>query len=141
MMLKRLAILAAAVLMLVGCGGHNKENPVKALDVTGEWVLTSITTRSASIGGTQVAVYINFTAEKTFELYQKIGEGRYTYFKGTYQLSGESLSGTYDNGKAWGSIYTVTVDGDQMTLTPSGGSETDNYRKTSIPQSVKDNIY
>lgn len=140
MMLKRLIILAVAALALVGCKGH-REEPVKPLDVTGEWELTSIVTRSASIGGVPIAVYVSFTAENTFELYQKIGEGRYAYFKGTYQLSGESLSGTYDGGKSWGSVYTVAVDGDQMTLTATGGAETDTYRKTAIPQSVKENIY
>ncbi|MBP5218163.1 MAG: lipocalin family protein [Bacteroidales bacterium] len=140
MMIKRLIILAVAALALVGCKGHG-DDPVKALDVTGEWELTSIVTRSASIGGTPIAVYINFTAEKTFDLYQKIGEGRYTHFKGTYQLSGESLSGTYDNGKTWGSVYTVAIEGDQMTLTTTGGTEADTYRKTTIPQSVKENVY
>ena len=140
MKFKRFLIIAVAALALAGCKGH-REEPSKAIDVTGEWELTSITTRGASIGGTPIAVYISFTAEKTFELYQMIGEGRYTYFKGTYQLSGESLSGTYESGKPWGSVYTVAMEGDQMTLTTNGGSETDTYRKTTIPQAVKDNIY
>ena len=112
MMFKRFLIIAVAALALAGCKGHRVE-PSKAIDVTGEWELTSITTRGASIGGTPIAVYISFTAE----------------------------SGTYESGKPWGSVYTVAMEGDQMTLTTNGGSETDTYRKTTIPQAVKDNIY
>ena len=53
--------------MIAGC----KKDGGKSLDQTilGEWHSTSI-----SVNGD---IYLSFSEDKTYELYQKIGEGRY----------------------------------------------------------------
>ena len=87
-------------------------------------------------------IYLSLGDSYTFELYQKIGEGAYRLYKGTWELDEDTamLSGKYNDGAAWGSGYTVSVseDGNSMTLTPSEGSEAQVYRKESIPSEVKE---
>ena len=87
-------------------------------------------------------IYLSLGDSYTFELYQKIGEGAYRLYKGTWELDEDTamLSGKYNDGAAWGRGYTVTVreDGNSMTLTPSEGSEAQVYRKESIPSEVKE---
>ena len=87
-------------------------------------------------------IYLQFGNFFDFELYQKIGEGAYRLYKGTWELDEDTamLSGKYNDGAAWGSGYTVSVseDGNSMTLTPSEGSEAQVYRKESIPSEVKE---
>ena len=82
-------------------------------------------------------VYVSFTQDGKFELYQQLGTGWYQYHSGTWTLSGTTLSGQYPTGKAWGSSYTVTQSGNTLTLTTPSGNETDTYTKTTIPDSVK----
>lgn len=128
------------MLFLVSCGGGKKGPEKKDLDITGIWQLTSVSTK-ASVGNVQVDVYIEFAAS-SFTIYQKIGEGRYKHFTGTYVLEGTSLSGKYSDNKPWGAVYDVTRDGETLVLGPQGGTEKDTYKKvSSIPSSVTDNIY
>ena len=127
--------LAAALMCLFSCG--HKDNPeTKTLDITGEWSLSDIQTKAPSIGGVSVHVYIAFD-NGAFTLYQKIGEGRYVKFSGTYSLEGDLLSGQYSTGSAWGAQYRVSLTEDTLSLTVDGGSETDVYKKSPIPDEVK----
>ena len=137
-MMRKFMIIAAACLLLCGCGG---KKPVENLSVVGEWELTSVSTKSAKVGNTTVNVYISFTESGTFELYQMIGEGRYTAFDGTYTLTENILTGKYSNGNSWGSVYEVSKNGENLVLSVQGGIEIDTYKKSSIPDSVKNNTY
>ena len=142
-MMKKFLAMAAAVLALAACGG-SKDNPEptpSTSGVVGSWELSAVTTKVA-VGDVQVSVYVEFTAKKAFTLYQKIGEGRYTKFTGTYSLSADNkLSGSYSGGKAWGP-YDASVSDGTLTLTTSGGKEADTYKKISaIPSSVTGNVY
>ena len=131
-----LALAAASV----AC--QKPDDPVKqATDVSGVWELTNVSTK-ASVGSVQVSVYLDLVAGGSFTLYQKIGDGRYTVFKGGWKLSEDDrLSGTYEDGKAWGP-YEATVSGSSMTLVSAGGKEVDTYKKiASIPDSVTSNTY
>ena len=128
--------------MLAGCGKKEPEDLTPAVDVTGSWELSSVTTR-ATVGSEQVSVYLVFDASGTFEIYQKIGAGRYTRFNGKYSLNKEEklLSGTYADGTAWGP-YEAALDGTTLTLAKPGGKEVDTYKKVdSIPESVTGNTY
>lgn len=144
-MMKKFLALAAAALCLLACNG--KDNPdtpgggSKKTDVTGCWELSSVATK-ASIGNVSVSVYMSFGTDGNFELWQKIGEGRYSYFSGTYKLGADnSLSGSYSDGKTWGPYQASTAD-NKLTLTTSGGSEVDTYNKiSSIPDAVTGNVY
>lgn len=133
--------LAAVVLSLalVSCGKSNKEEN-KKLDVSGIWMLTSVSTKSAQIGDVTVSVYIEFTSTGTFTLYQKLGEGRYSAFTGTYTIEKHVLSGNYSDKKAWGP-YDATCEDETLTLTSANG-EVDTYKKIgAIPSDVAGYLY
>ena len=139
--MKKLLILAAVLLpLLAGCGKPDDGKGQK-VEVTGVWELSAIATK-VTIGTETVSVYLDFAAGGTFTLYQKIGDGRYMVFKGSWKLSEDDhLSGTYEDGKAWGP-YEATVSGSTMTLVSAGGKEVDSYKKiASIPETVTSNTY
>ena len=141
-MMKKILFALASLALLAGCHRDNPEDQTPAVDVTGSWELSSVSTK-ASVGGEQVSVYLTFDASGSFVLYQKIGAGRYTRFAGSYKLNKEekTLSGTYEDGTTWGP-YDVNVQGTTMTLSTSGGKETDSYKKIdAIPDTVTGNIY
>ena len=87
-------------------------------------------------------IYLSLDKASTFELYQKIGEGSYRLYKGTWSLNEDTamMTGKYNDGTSWGSGYTVTLseDGGSMTLDPSEDGEDQVYRKTAIPSEVKE---
>lgn len=87
-------------------------------------------------------IYLSLGSSFDFELYQKIGEGSYRLYKGTWELDEDTamLTGKYNDGVSWGSGYTVTLseDGNSMTLTPSEEAEDQVYRKESIPSEIKE---
>lgn len=132
-MMAALAVLAA----FTACGGSKEEKP---LDITGEWNLVNVQTKSATLGDQAVDVYISFSEDKSFTMYQMIGTGRYRKYSGTWILSGTTLSGKYSDGKPWGSSYEVELSssGTRLTLTSDSG-EVDTYQKASIPTDVTGN--
>ena len=138
--MKKYLMMMAMLAVLAGCHKPDPVVPVKT-DVSGIWELTNVSTK-ASVGSVTVSVYIEFLAGGTFSLYQKIGEGRYTAFTGSWLLGDDdTLSGTYDGGKAWGP-YAASVSGNTLTLVSAGGKEVDTYTKvSSIPSAVTDNLY
>lgn len=135
-------LLFAAVLMLGLTACHKEPQDLKpgADALAGNWELVSVETK-ASVGDVNVSVYITFTAPDSFTLYQKIGEGRYTVFTGTYAVEDALLSGVYSNNKKWGP-YTLNLADDMLKLTSANGGEVDSYRKIGeIPASVTSNLY
>ena len=130
--MKRILWILAAVLVLAGCHKEDK----KGLDISGDWQLTGVETRTVEYGGEPVDVYLRFE-KKAFSLYQKLGEGRYRAYSGSFSLSGTVLTGKYSDGKDWGAGYDVTLDGNTLTLVSRTSSpETDVYTRTTIPQEV-----
>ncbi len=131
-MMAALAVLAA----FTACGGSKDEKP---LDITGEWNLVSVRTKSATFGDQTVDVYISFSGDKTFTMYQMIGTGRYRKYSGTWILTETTLTGKYSDGKQWGASYEVEMSSadSRLTLTSDSG-EVDTYQKVSIPSSVTD---
>ena len=87
-------------------------------------------------------IYLSLGSSFDFELYQKIGEGAYRLYRGTWELDEDTamLTGKYNDGAAWGSGYTVTLseDGNSMTLTSSKDDSAQVYRKENIPSEVKE---
>lgn len=116
----------------VSCG--NKDNgPAVSEKIVAEWHLVSVS------GITSVPqVYVNFAQDLTFELYQKVGEGRYRKYEGTYAVAGALVSGKYSDGVAWGSDYEASFDGDNLVLTAKNGSaEVCTYEKKALSQNDK----
>ena len=125
-------LLIGASFILAGCGNGNgdggKEN--QPLDITGTWELTGIeVTKSAQLGDETIEVVITFNADKTFTLSQIIGDGRAKDFSGTWALTETTLTGKYENGKAWGSSYQVSIETAVLPMIPESGAEKYAYRK------------
>ena len=138
------AIAVVALCLLAACGKvkqpGKEESKTQAPAIAGIWELSNITTK-ANVGSVTVSVYLDFTSDGNFTLYQKIGEGRYTKFTGTYALEKDSLSVKYSYGKAWGP-YKAEINDSSLTLAKEGGQETDTYKKIdAVPETVTTNLY
>lgn len=128
-------LLIFAVLALVASCGKNEEGKKPEIDLEeqliGQWHSTSI-----SVEGD---IYIEFYQEKSFELYQQIGEGAYRLYRGTWNLEGDLLTGKYNDGEDWAAAYKVTIEGDVLTMTSQNdAAETSTYKKSDIPSEVKE---
>lgn len=126
-----ISVLCAA-LLFVGCG--NEEDTPKvdpAVKIIGEW--------HCAPEGYDVDVYVVFGDEGDFDEYQRLGEGRYRHYNGTYIVDNGVLSGLYADGTEWGSTYTISFSGETMTLTANNESaEAIVYTMTTIPEEVKE---
>ena len=128
-----ISVLCAA-LLFIGCAKEKKQDAPKvdaATKVVGEW--------HCAPDGYDVDVYVAFDAAGSFEEYQRLGEGRYRHYAGTWSVDKSVLSGVYADGTEWGSTYTLSFEGETMTLTANNESaEAIVYTKTTIPTEVKD---
>lgn len=125
------AVALLAAFTFVGCKKNNDEPAVdNSSKLVGEW--------HCAPEEYDVDVYVAFSAEGTFDEYQRIGEGRYRHYAGTWTLNNETLSGVYSDGESWGSDYTVSFADDTMILTSNNESqEAMTYFKETIPADVK----
>ncbi len=133
-----LILLATGLSFLVSC-----KKTAEPVDIVGEWQLSDYQTKAVTIGSEKVDIYVQFSADKSFSLYQMLGSGRYKKFSGTYAVSADNvLSGTYSGGGSWASTYYVSLEGSKLILTilPEE-KEVQTFTSTTIPESVKNNIY
>ena len=131
--ISKIILALAAAFASISCG-NTDPGPDVAEKIVAEWHLVSVSGLSSV-----PQVYVDFAADGAFELYQKVGEGRYRKYDGAYEVAGSVLSGKYSDGEKWGSGYTAAFDGDYMTLTADNGSgEVWKYEKASLDQSEKD---
>ncbi len=125
-----------AMAIMAGCNGNKPEETPKTIEETiaGEW--------HCSPSNIDAEIYISFTAEGGFELYQQITEGAFRLYRGTWSIDHDTMviSGKYNDGESWGSSYTVTVseDTNSMTFVDSASIEYV-YSRQEIPAAVKDN--
>lgn len=133
--MKRLIYIFVALLLVVtpGCKKNGSE-ATTATKLVGQWHCIAEELNVAE----DIDVYVEFMADKSFNLYQKIGQGRHRHFTGTWSVSGDVLSGLYADGSEWGSSYAVEFSGmDAMKLTAKNGSkEVMTYTRESIPAEV-----
>lgn len=135
--MKRILVVMLAALSLLTFSSCKKSE--KAIRIYGDWELNDVefVTKSAVVGDETVSVYIRFTEDNTFQLWQKLGEGRYASFDGQWTLTGNVLSGTYTNGKALSSEYEVSVNKNTMTLTTlPDRNDTFTYQSCTIPEDL-----
>ena len=122
-----LSVFAAAV----SC--NKIKGPVVAESIVAEWHLVSVSGMSST-----PEVYINFAQDLSFELYQKVGEGRFRMYQGTYAVTEFLVSGVYSDGEKWGSDYEASFDGDKLVMTAQNGSaEVCTYEKKALPDTDK----
>lgn len=137
--------LIALCMAMVSCGGNGNEpdpgpdpKPDKG-SIIGQWQLSSITTK-ASIGSETIDVYLEFTSDGNFSIYQVVGAGRPRLYTGSYTYADGVLKGKYADGTSI-KPYDVTCSKGELKLTPQGGKEVDTYKSATIPQSVKDSAF
>ena len=125
-------VFALVALTIAGCGKEKDTPKVNlAANIVGEW--------HCAPEDMDVDVYVAFDAAGTFDEYQRIGDGRYRHYAGTWSVEKSTLSGVYADGAEWGSSYTLSFEGETMTLTADNSSmEVVVYTKTTIPAEVKD---
>lgn len=122
----RYLIIIFTSLFLVSCKGDKDD--IKAIDITGEWELIDFETKSITIGDQTIEVFFAFKEDQTFELRQKLGEGRFREYSGNWKLEGTQLSGNYSDGKSWGSSYQVSLENDMLQMTPElNSTDTNSY--------------
>ncbi len=134
MMKRNLLLLSTILLTALGC---QKDDPQPAsAGIEGQWELTSVTlgTKSAVVGDETVSVYVEFSGDGSFSLYQQLGSGRFAHYGGSWTLSGETLCGKYSDGTSWACDYSVTVDNTTLVLsTLPDGKDSYTYRSCVIP--------
>ena len=121
--------------MILASCGKDKGGDNTGLDLEqklyGDWHSTSL-----PIDG---EIYISFSEDKTFELYQKIGEGVHRLYRGTWALEESLLTGKYNDGEDWAASYNVTVADEVLTMISNNdAAEKSVYEKTEIPATVKE---
>ena len=146
--MKKILYIAALLLSVLSCKepvdpqpgpGPDPNPPVTektlAEKIAGEW--------HCVVSDMDADIYLSLASDNKFELYQKVGEGAYRLYRGTWTLDEKTavLTGKYNDGEAWGSGYGVVLSEDEntMTLEPSAGGEGQTYRKEGIPSDVKEN--
>ena len=132
--IKNILFALSVAFAFVSCGGDSGEDgPVVSEAIVAEWHLISVSGISSV-----PQVYVNFAKDMSFELYQKIGEGRYRKYEGTYSVAGSTVSGKYSDGEKWGSDYAASFEGEKLVLTAQNGSEeVCTYEKKALSESDK----
>lgn len=118
-----------ALLTIAGC---KKEEPVLTLSqkLCAEW-------RGSELS-IDAAIYMKFASDGTFELYQKMSSEEFELRRGTWTLTGDILSGKYNDQEAWSTSYKVSVENDRLIMVSQGeGAEINIYVKTEIPEYIK----
>lgn len=144
--MKRILNILTSIIIL-GLAVSCEKAPNVEVGVVGEWQLTEMTGYEAS---TIPTVYVEFTTEKTFVIYQKVGDvQRFRKYNGTYVVTGTILTGEYSDGDTWGSAYRVALEADggvlvmtAVTLDAAGAvvseGEVTKYVKATLSQDEKD---
>lgn len=119
-----------ALFSMLGC--DKIEKPTLGKQICAHW-------RGSELS-VDAGIYIIFAADGTFELFQKMESDEYELRRGTWTLSGNILSGKYNDGEDWACSYAVTIEGRQMTLVAQNESaETNTYLIGEIPEHIREN--
>lgn len=121
--------LAAAMFVLAGC----KEKDEVQHNIVGEWYF------SDQESGQDIEIFVAFNIDRTFDLYQKIGEGYPRHLSGTYEVDRTLVSGMYSDRTPWASDYNVSfVDGNMIMTSTTVEGYSVRYLKKRIPDEIRD---
>lgn len=121
-------LAVAAVLAFASCV---KSEDAVVKELAGDWYYETVE------ADTPVQVYVSFAKDMTFELYQKVGEGAFRKYSGTYTFDGTLLDGVYSDKAPWKEAKTVTIDGDSLTSVGVKTGETITYVRKLVPATVR----
>ena len=125
-------IFAVLLFMCTGCA---KDGERIVNQLAGDWHYT------AEESGVKEDVWISFTEDNTFEMYQRVGDGAYWYSRGDFEYDVDSkiLSGVYSDRYPWKYTYRISVS-DRTLEMKAVEIETHvmTYTRESIPADVRD---
>lgn len=121
-------LAVAAVLAFASCV---KSEDAVVKELAGDWYYETVE------ADTPVQVYVSFAKDMTFELYQKVGDGAFRKYTGTYTFDGTLLDGVYSDKSPWKEAKTVTIDGDSLTAVGVKTGETITYVRKLVPATVR----
>lgn len=127
-------IIYISTLLLLILSGCKKEDPAPGPKdmLCGEWHSYTLPV--------DADIYAQFSSEGSFKLYQKIGEGPYLLYSGSWSMEGNVISGKYEDGTDWAASYDVIFSDKFMTWTSrNDAAEESQYERSSIPDEVKEN--
>ena len=131
--MKKILYIISALMLMVSCGEKGGKQPELTLEqkLCTEWHSTTLSL--------DADIYLSFAEDNTFELYQKIVEGAYRLYRGTWNLEEDILTGRYNDGEDWAAAYQVSIDGNTLTMTSKNdAAEVSVYKKEAIPDTVKE---
>lgn len=113
--LKIWSLVALLAMALVGCGKDSDDDddkkPIVQTSIVGKWHLASWCGETPEFD-----VYVEFTADGKFDIYQQTWSFTYEHFSGTYSVNNGILSGVYSNGANWTASYRHEVANSKLTL-------------------------
>lgn len=130
--MNRILYILTAALLIISCGDENGEKGLTfEQKMCREWHSVTLSAEGD--------IYLKFEDDKTFEIYQQIGDGRHKLYRGTWNLENNLLTGRYNDGEDWASAYTVTMHDKFLTLVSANdAAEESVFEKTEIPAEVKE---
>ena len=129
--MKKTLLIISTLILLASCGEKNGGKTELTLEqkLCTEWHSTFL-----PVDGD---IYVRFNDNKTFELYQQIGEGAHRLYRGTWNLEENLLTGKYNDGEEWAAAYTITINDKQLTMTSvNDAAEESVFAKEDIPEEV-----
>lgn len=102
-------------------------------DLVGDWHY------EGEENGVNIDVWLSFSEDDTFKMYQLVGEGAYWSSTGKYyyDLQKGIISGRYSDQTPWAHEYNFHVESGRLTLTPIGHEAPSTvYKRESIPAKV-----
>ncbi len=130
-MMKRILYILTAALLIASCGEKNGGKTELTLEqkLCAEWHSIFL-----PVDGD---IYISFASDKTFELYQQIGEGAHRLYRGTWNLEENLLTGKYNDGEEWAAAYNIMINDKQLTMTSvNDAAEESVFALEEIPEEV-----
>ena len=103
----------------------------KLVEVTGTWHMASYCDSPANID-----LYIVFTEDMKFTMYQRSATTTYNTFSGSYTIDSQTavITGEYNDGTAWANSYKISYSGDNLVLTNTANStEISVYEPAKVP--------
>ncbi len=141
--------LVVAALAVCACqpdnGGNGSSAPkinwVDEGSIVGEWTLASFSGKSDSAP----RVYIKFTDDDKFEMYQQVYSAIWFRYDGTYTLSEDNiLSGVYSDNEPWSATYKVSYGEEESkasVIDPSFTPATTHIRLVNIENETEVSVY
>lgn len=98
-------------------------------EIEGTWMLTSWRGETPSF-----EVYMDIAGSGNVTLWQKIESREWSRYESVATFNEAVISGTYNDGVAWGASYGVAIAGDTMTWTDTADStDVSVYTRTELP--------